>query len=798
MLSGRPCRISSDSQSSGKSVLPSSLAILALIVFLFFQIHFSVFAYPQGQRLNFTITGMVKDRSGAPVPGARVVFRAGKFSVQAITRKDGHFSFSSVPTRQGALTASAPGFAETRRAWSQARNGTAPIVLVLSPAPLMQNVTVTATRLPVRLSETSADVLVLGPRALSSTAALTLDDMLRQVPGFTLFRRSSSRTANPTSQGVSLRGVGASGSSRALVLADGIPLNDPFGGWVYWDRVPRAAIERVEVVRGGASDLYGTTAMGGVINFITRQPSRPAFSLETSYGNEQTPDASLWTGTQWGKWQADLSAEAMRTDAYIQVPPSQRGLVDTPAGSQHEVADLRIGRKVGDHGTVFSEASIFRESRNNGTPLETNRTHLRELALGADWQWASIGNVSIRAYGGPQMFDQTFASIAADRNSENLVNIQRVPAQQTGVSAQWSRTVGSRQTLLAGVEGEEVRGASNEIAFFGGKAARATGAGGRQRTEAVFGEDVLRITPRWLVTAGARYDHWRNFDALSTMRPFSNPAAENVTIFPPRTESAFSPRLATIYRLSSDIGFTASAYRAFRAPTLNELYRNFRVGNILTDANSNLQAERLTGIEAGAEISAFRQRLQARGTFFWNRVSNPIANVTLETTPTLITRQRQNLGRTRSAGIDLDMTARLLPNLSLRAGYEHADAVVTSFPANPMLVGLWVPQVPHNVFTFETSYSNLDARRSLARWTIAFQGRAVGKQFDDDQNLLPLGPYFALDAYVSHPVGHGVEAFFATENLTDVRYAVGRTPVLTVGPPILVRAGIKLNWPARR
>src|ERR671929_131193 len=106
-----------------------------------------------------------------------------------------------------------------------------------------------------------------------STSAATLDDALRQVPGFTLFRRTGSRVANPTSQGVSLRGVGASGASRALVLADGIPLNDPFGGWVYWGRVPRASVERIEVLRGGASSLYGSSALGGVVNLITRRPS---------------------------------------------------------------------------------------------------------------------------------------------------------------------------------------------------------------------------------------------------------------------------------------------------------------------------------------------------------------------------------------------------------------------------------------------------------------------------------------------------------------------------------------------
>src|SRR5437867_7540150 len=100
------------------------------------------------------------------------------------------------------------------------------------PVPKTQDtITVTATRTPTRLSDTPASVVVMSRQTIAATAAPTVDDALRQVPGLALFRRSGSRTANPTSQGVSLRGVGASGASRALVLDDGIPPNDAFGGW---------------------------------------------------------------------------------------------------------------------------------------------------------------------------------------------------------------------------------------------------------------------------------------------------------------------------------------------------------------------------------------------------------------------------------------------------------------------------------------------------------------------------------------------------------------------------------------
>src|SRR5438067_10547915 len=189
-------------------------------------------------------------------------------------------------------------------------------------APSTQDsITVTATRTKTRLADTPASVVVLDRSAIAS--APTLDDALRQVAGFALFRRSGSRSANPTSQGVSLRGVGASGASRALVLDDGIPLNDPFGGWIYWGRVPRVAIDRIEVVRGGASDLYGSGAMGGVVQYIRRRDDDVA--LETSAGNEGTGTASIFASMKRGDWSGSIDADFVTTSGYVLVRPSQRG-----------------------------------------------------------------------------------------------------------------------------------------------------------------------------------------------------------------------------------------------------------------------------------------------------------------------------------------------------------------------------------------------------------------------------------------------------------------------------------------
>jgi outer membrane receptor protein involved in Fe transport len=355
------------------------------------------------------------------------------------------------------------------------------------------------------------------------------------------------------------------------------------------------------------------------------------------------------------------------------------------------------------------------------------------------------------------------------------------------MTAQWSRGLGQSHTVVAGIDANQVRGASNEIAFNSGQASAFVGAGGRQATVAGYFEDLIKLNARWSITAGVRIDQWRNYAATSVSKPATSKAAATTTIFPDRSEHALSPRISALYKLTPHVSVVGSVNRAFRAPTLNELYRSFRVGNVVTLANDKLRAERLTGGEAGIRIYAFNERLAARSTAFWANVSQPVANVTLTTTPTLITRQRRNLGRTRSRGLELDADARLSKFWNLSAGYLFADAAVVKFPANPLLEGLMIPQVARHQFTFQLRYAN------PALVTVGLQGRGSSAQFDDDQNLFRLAPYFTFDVIVLRRVAHNIEAFVAIENLFNQRYEVGKTPVTSLGPPILMRAGFRFH-----
>jgi len=732
------------------------------------------------------LRGDVLDPNSAPISNAELELRSASTAKTTSSDDRGVFTFSdaSAPAK---LIVRHPGFAPVSIEIT-ASSFANPIEVRMTPAPIVQRIEVSAATEDT-IPPDPASQYIISQQAINNSGALEIDDILRQAPGFTLFRRSGSLFANPTTQGVSLRGVGASGASRANVFLDGIPLNDPFGAWVYWNQIPRESIDKVEITNGGASDMYGGGALGGVINIETRPVQNSFATAEMSYGNENTPYLSLDAGTVINNWGISASIQSLRTSGYILVPANQRGAIDTDAGTADFDGSLQVSRKFGEENNFFLRFNSLEESRNNGTPVQTNNTRMPSLAAGLDWTQSNLGSFSIRAFASDEVFTQNFSSVAANRDSEILTDAQRSPSQQIGFAAQWHRTFKSKHTITAGVETRDVEGRSVDNTFNAAGPTANVDAGGRQITVGYFAQDTFLFAPNWLLTFGGRVDTWFNNDGFMNRVPLPTGSITS-QLFPNRAENAFSPRVSLMHSFKHGITASASVYRAFRAPTLNELYRNFRVGSIVTDANPTLTAEILTGGEAGVSLQRWNNRLTIRGNFFWSEINNPVENVTLSTTPTLITDQRENLGAIRAIGAEFSAELRLPKHIQLTGGYILTDSTVISFAANTSLVGLQVPQVPKNQFNVQLSYSG-------NVWTAGVQTRFTGNQFDDDQNLLPLGRAFIVDAEVSRKFGAHASIFAAAGNILDDRFTTARTPITDVGPPTLIRGGIRLAWPAR-
>jgi len=747
-----------------KNGMSGTKLVLAAGVLLFGS--WSVAAHTAGGQ----VVGVVVDASGAPIVGAEVELRVAGTAPRGVqTGAGGRFEFNDVPPGEAILSAGARGFADTTAAVPpQPARGA--IRIVLSPAPLAESVTITAARGADRLA-TPAAANVLTAADLLNSAAGALDDALRSTPGFSLFRRSSSRTANPTTQGVTLRGLAGSGASRTFVLADGLPLNDPFGSWVYWNRVPQAAVERVEVVRGAAGDLYGPDALGGVIQVLTFQPTRRQVRALADAASHGTGRVSLLAAGRRAAWSAAAAGEWLDTDGVPVVARADRGVVDIPAVSDYRSAFVVIEHDRGPWRGVV-RGSVSAERRGNGTPLQVNETDWRQLS-GESGGTAGGGTWVVRTAGGTQRYDQTFSALSAGRSSERLTTEQHISSAFLTGSGQWVRSWSAR-VLLVGAEARRVESDIDETRYsFAGVPSSPEPFGGTETSLAAFGRTSVALSDTVLVVAGARIERWAS-DPLQADHPSHR-------------QAFFSPRVSVLWQASRTVSAHAAAYRAYRTPTLNELHRGFRVGSVVTNANPRLDPERLTGADASVLVAI--RRGSARLTGFWNHLDEAITNVTLSVTPALITRERRNADRVRATGVELE--ADLRPH---RVIWLTAQATLTwsRFRASsefPELEGNRVPQVPRYQLGAGVTYAD---PRTL---TLAAQVRVTGAQFDDDLNELKLNRFAVVDAHASRAVKGGLHVFAAVENLFDSEYDVGRTPVRTIGWPRTVRAGLRLFLP---
>lgn len=717
-----------------------------------------------------SVAGRIIDAEGHPIAGAAIADSAGH--TLATTGADGRFM---VPAGTGRVSVASAHFAPAEALVP----ATGEMTVVLEQP--LEKVIVSAYRSPLASADSPASTRVMDAAQLHQSATASLDGRLRQVPGFELYRRSSSLVANPTTEGVSLRGLGSTAVSRSLVVYDDVPMNDPYGGWIHWGEIPQLDIRSVEVVRGGASDLYGSSAIGGVISILPYRPAETAppatFVMRSSYGGLETVDSAAQGTFHHEKWSGIGSWGQIATDGYTLVAPDVRGPVDQPSNVHGMNGLAEFDRQLSGDDRVFLRGSVVDETRHNGTPLTGNGTRLWRYVAGTDWK-----NFVLRLYGDDEHYWQTFSSIATGRVSETLTRYAEDPAGELGAAAHWHQAIAKNAIVLAGADTHDVRASDDESLYTTGGILSTTA---RQRQTGVYGE-VLATPKNWTLSGSARVDHFSNFDVLQFTGPEANPGAGKP--LPSFSETVFDPRLGVTRRLGTHLALNASGFRAYRAPTENELYRTGQVGQQVTEPNPNLRSERATGWETGFQADMPQWGSSLRVSYFWTRVNRPITALTLSTTPTQTLLQRENLGRIESRGVSVDYAMQPARWVSITGGYQYADATVTQYAQEPQLVGNWIPQVARNMATAQVKLTQ--AKLGL----LSLQERASGHQFDDDANKYLLHSYFTFDAYASRDFGRHVQLFASGENLFDRAVEVGKTPVLTLGTPRVARIGLQWKW----
>ncbi|HVZ63829.1 MAG TPA: TonB-dependent receptor [Lacunisphaera sp.] len=673
---------------------------------------------------------------------------------------------------------------------------------VNAPAQLaLPDMVVSTTRAPMPPSQVPFSVVNLPGDDLRTAPTVTIDDALRAVPGFSLFRRSDSLTANPTAQGVSLRGLGPSGASRSLVLLDGVPLNDPFGGWVNWSKVPRESLARVELVRGGGATAWGNAALGGIVQLFTETPADARSRLSASYGRFATRSAEFELTQPAGRGTLQLSGRDFATDGFALVAPEDRGPIDIAAWNRHHWLAGRWSQPAGRNGVLTISARTYGETRDNGTPYQVNTSRENSVAATFDAKAGDHFAWNATAYAQDQAYTSTFSSVNATRTAETPASNQYdVPAAAWGAAwtGTWSAPDGARTSI--GGDWRGVRGETREYyTFANGNFTRQRVAGGTQDIAGVFALHERPLASDWTLTLGARLDDWRESNGHRRETDRATGTTLRDDHYASHDGLEFSPSAGLVWQPAKGWRFRAAGQQAFRRPTLNELYRPFRVGNVITEANPALKTERVTSAELGAEYSSGFWKFTAAA--FWNELHDAVGNVTLAHGPGSfpivgfvpaggLGRQRLNLDRTRVRGLELSAHWQPLVELGFDAAFLYDDASVQAATVAPALVGKRLAQVPRQSATLGAVW------RLPGGFTFTPRVRWLGRQFEDDENQLVLGEAVVTDLNVSYALGRRGEFFATAENLGNARIETGRSAdgLVNTGTPRLVLGGFRTAW----
>ena len=657
-----------------------------------------------------------------------------------------------------------------------------------------------ADRLPDAVSGAPFSVEIVDAEELTRAPQLRLDDILRaQVPGFSLFRRSSSRVANPTTQGVTLRNFGPNGAGRTLVLLDGIPINDPFAGYVLWNQVPPTALATVLVNPGGGAGLFGSGALGGTIFLQSARAERTSGTAEFSAGSLDTIIVAASGSVVREPVTVSIFAERFSTGGHPVVRAEQRGAVDNAASSDSRLLQIGTEFQLNETSSLRVVGRGFDELRGNGTVYTQNDSRGADVSAVWSTKFPTVeAELRLSGYGQWRKYRSTFSAVNADRDVETpALNQYKVPANAVGSSAVWSMAAGSQHRLTLGTDYRSVEGETNEA--FRWEATRFTrlrSAGGRQAFLGAFAEDAWSVSSQATVVGAVRVDHWQLADGFRKEFDAVTGSAIRDTRFPDRDGYSVNGRLGARVDLLDDLSVRAAGYTGFRVPTLNELYRPFRVGNDVTEANAELEPEQLLG---GEVALAWRplEAIRLASTAFVNRLENAIGNVTVGVGPGTfepggfipaggVLRQRQNLDVVLAPGFDLACEVQLAPSLLLKASYLFTQPTIHK-AADPALEGRLLAQTP------EHSAAATAEWKPTSKWFVTGQIRYSGRQFEDDQNSRKLAPFASVDAAIFYEISSNVSAGLKIENLFDTEIETGRSAsdLVTIGTPRVVTVQLR-------
>ena len=653
-------------------------------------------------------------------------------------------------------------------------------------------IVITGQALPEANAERVYAIERISRRQIEQSPSHELEQLLKDVPGIQLFRRSDARSGHPTSQGVTLRALGGNASSRALLVLDGVPQSDPFGGWINWPAYDPSGLSGVRVIRGGGSVANGPGALAGTIEMDSRADAD--ISGEAAIGSRQMLEARGRVGIASGNGVFSAGGRAARSDGFIPITAETRGLADVRAPYRQWSAR---GRWVAPLGGSELQASVsgFHDRRTRGTDFSADRTNGADASLRlvgrGDWQWSAL------AYWQWRNLRSSTASVSPGRATANRVLLQdSVPSHGIGGRVEVRPPVSQAIELRLGADVRRTDGETRELAnYVSGQPTRRRGAGGETLTSGFFTEASTSVGSVEL-SAGARLDRW----TINDGHLFEQTIATGAVLRDERNASRHgwlpTARAGLLAPVGSGLSVRSAAYLGWRMPTLNELFRPFRAGADATAANADLKSERLAGAEMGIEYVRGPVRLSA--TAFANRLADAIANVTLGAGPGTFPqvgfvasggsyRQRQNVDAVKVHGLELGAEWARGP-WAIRAGASLTRARISATDVAAPLEGLRPAQTPRFAGTFSASWEQNGKGAQVLL-------RRVGAQYEDDLNTRTLKGATTLDVFTSWPLTSRLLLVARAENLTNalVMAGIGADGSIERATPRTLWLGLRLR-----
>lgn len=639
-------------------------------------------------------------------------------------------------------------------------------------------IVVTGTGLPDTPAAPAYGTQVIDRERLTTVASGRIEDALASVAGFQQFRRSDSRSANPSAQGATLRALGGNASSRALVLLDGVPLADPFFGYLPFSAIAPERLASARVTRGGGSGPFGAGALAGTIELASAGPADLGSASGSALVNDRgESEASATLAAPLGEGFASVSGRWDRGQGFWTTPEAQRVPASVRAAYDAWSVEARGVAPIGSAIELQARMSAWHDARTlrfvgADSTTEGQDASVRLVGRGA-WQFDALAYVQSRNFTNVIVSSTRFVPTLDQRNT---------PATGIGGKIEVRPPVGDDSVLRLGMDYRRASGTLYEDAI-----STATGAVTERRTAGGTNDDLGlfaeldRTIGRLVLTGGVRADRFTIRDGFYRAATAAGAAITDER-YPDRAGWETSVRGGAAFDAGGGLRLRAAGYTGLRLPTLNELYRPFVVFPVTTQANAALRNERLEGFEAGIDYAP-SPAIEVSLTAFDNRVRDAIANVTIG--PNL--RQRQNIDAIRARGIEASAGVGI-GTVRLDGSLAWTDAKARGTGAAAALDGLRPAQTPRIAASATLGW------KPGERWLLSATLRHVGAQFEDDLESDVLPAATTLDAYAQLPLGSRLAVVMRGENLTDENVVTrNQGGSIDLGAPRTLWIGLKLG-----